>query len=206
MKCPFCNAEIEDHLIFCPACGARLKQEGVSETQPAAEHGAEEIKTEQQSGSQQQSGGQQQYGNRQYAGGQQQYGNSQYAGGQQQYGNSQYAGGQQQYGNSQYAGGQQQYGYNQYAGGQPYYQQPCGPDPMWPEKSKMAAGILAILLGDLGVHKFYMGNIGMGILYLVFCWTGVPAIIGLIEGIVYLTSSRYDFEMKNHVRCTDSSD
>ena len=77
---------------------------------------------------------------------------------------------------------------------------------MWPARSKMAAGILAILLGDLGVHKFYMGKIGMGILYLVFCWTGVPAIIGLVEGIIYLTSSRYDFEMKNHVRCTDPSD
>ena len=154
MKCPFCNAEIEDHLIFCPACGARLHQEDGQAAQPAA-------------------------------------GNDQYANGQ-QYGNGQYANGQQ-YGNGQYAGPQ-------------YYQQPCGPDPMWPARSKMAAGILAILLGDLGVHKFYMGKIGMGILYLVFCWTGVPAIIGLVEGIIYLTSSRYDFEMKNHVRCTDPSD
>ena len=165
MKCPFCNAEIEDHLIFCPACGARLHQEDGQAAQPAA-------------------------GNDQYANGQQ-YGNGQYANGQ-QYGNGQYANGQQ-YGNGQYAGPQ-------------YYQQPCGPDPMWPARSKMAAGILAILLGDLGVHKFYMGKIGMGILYLVFCWTGVPAIIGLVEGIIYLTSSRYDFEMKNHVRCTDPSD
>ena len=36
------------------------------------------------------------------------------------------------------------------------------------EKSRVAAGIFAILLGDLGVHKFYMGKIGMGILYLLF--------------------------------------
>ena len=53
-------------------------------------------------------------------------------------------------------------------------------------KSRIAAGILAILLGGFGIHKFYMGKIGIGILYLVFCWTGIPSIIGLIEGIIYL--------------------
>jgi len=53
-------------------------------------------------------------------------------------------------------------------------------------KSRIAAGILGILLGDLGIHKFYCGKIGMGILYLCFCWTGIPAIAGLIEGIIYL--------------------
>jgi TM2 domain-containing membrane protein YozV len=74
----------------------------------------------------------------------------------------------------------------------------------WPAKSKLTAGILAILLGNIGVHKFYMGKIGMGILYLCFCWTCIPGVIGLIEGIIYLTSSREEFEYKNHVRCTDS--
>ena len=62
------------------------------------------------------------------------------------------------------------------------------------EKSRIAAGVLAILLGGIGVHKFYMGKIGMGILYLLFCWTGIPALIGLIEGIIYLTKSDDDFE------------
>ncbi len=61
------------------------------------------------------------------------------------------------------------------------------------EKSRVAAGIFAILLGDLGVHKFYMGKIGMGILYLLFCWTGIPAFVGLIEGIIYLTESDEKF-------------
>jgi len=58
-----------------------------------------------------------------------------------------------------------------------------------PPKSKIAAGVLAILLGGIGVHKFYLGKIGMGILYVLFCWTGIPSIIALIEGIIYLTSS-----------------
>ncbi len=56
-------------------------------------------------------------------------------------------------------------------------------------KSRIAAGVLAILLGGFGVHKFYMGKIGMGVLYLLFCWTAIPGIIGIIEGIIYLCES-----------------
>lgn len=63
-------------------------------------------------------------------------------------------------------------------------------------KSKIAAGILAILFGGFGIHKFYLGKIGLGILYLVFCWTYIPSIIGFIEGIIYLTSSQEKFDMK----------
>lgn len=73
-------------------------------------------------------------------------------------------------------------------------------DPSWPQRDKLAAGLLAILLGGIGVHKFYLGKIGLGILYILFCWTGIPSIIGLVEGILYLCSSDEDFEMKNHVR------
>jgi TM2 domain-containing membrane protein YozV/ribosomal protein S27AE len=63
-------------------------------------------------------------------------------------------------------------------------------------KNKVAAGVLAILLGGLGVHKFYLGKIGWGILYLLFFWTAIPAIAGLIEGIIYLTMSDADFTAK----------
>lgn len=73
-------------------------------------------------------------------------------------------------------------------------------NPAWPIKSKVAAGILGIFLGGIGVHKFYMGKIGMGILYLLFCWTGIPAIVGFIEGIIYLCSNDENFQLKNHVR------
>lgn len=75
-----------------------------------------------------------------------------------------------------------------------------GINPSWPVKSKIAAGVLAILLGSLGIHKFYLGKIGMGILYLLFCWTGIPAIVGLIEGIIYLCSNDENFQLKHHVR------
>ena len=75
-----------------------------------------------------------------------------------------------------------------------------GINPSWPVKSKIAAGLLGIFLGGIGVHKFYMGKIGMGILYLLFCWTGIPAIVGFIEGVIYLCSNDENFQLKHHVR------
>src|SRR5580658_7498653 len=41
--------------------------------------------------------------------------------------------------------------------------------------------LLALFLGDFGVHHFYLGRVGLGILYLCFFWTGIPAILGFIE-------------------------
>jgi TM2 domain-containing membrane protein YozV len=61
-------------------------------------------------------------------------------------------------------------------------------------KSKTVAGVLAILLGGIGVHKFYLGNVGVGIIYLIFAWTFIPEIIGIVEGIIYLTFSGTDEE------------
>lgn len=58
---------------------------------------------------------------------------------------------------------------------------------------RVAAALLAILLGGLGAHKFYLGQVGMGLLYLCFSWTFIPAIVGLIEGIIYLTKSDEEF-------------
>lgn len=52
--------------------------------------------------------------------------------------------------------------------------------------NKVAAGILNILLGDIGVGHFYTGQTLRGILDIAFCWTGVPGVIGLIEGIIWL--------------------
>lgn len=63
-------------------------------------------------------------------------------------------------------------------------------------KSKVTAGLFGILLGGIGIHKFYLGSVGWGIVYLIFCWTFIPSIVGLIEGIVYLTMSDNDFAVK----------
>jgi TM2 domain-containing membrane protein YozV len=69
-----------------------------------------------------------------------------------------------------------------------------------PLKSKVVAGVLALLLGGLGIHKFYLGQIGKGILYILFCWTYIPAIISFIEGIMILVKSDADFEAKYNCR------
>ncbi|XKE95557.1 TM2 domain-containing protein [Metaplanococcus flavidus] len=63
-------------------------------------------------------------------------------------------------------------------------------------KNKLAAALLAIFLGDFGAHKFYLGKPGTGLIYLLFFWTGIPAVIGVIEGIIYLLSSEEDFQRK----------
>ncbi len=63
-------------------------------------------------------------------------------------------------------------------------------------KSKGVAALLAFLLGGIGAHKFYLGQVGMGILYLLFCWTFIPGIAALFECIMYLTMSEDAFAQK----------
>jgi len=63
-------------------------------------------------------------------------------------------------------------------------------------KSRVTAVLLAFFLGGIGAHKFYLGRVGQGILYLLFCWTFIPAIIAFIEFIVYLCISDESFAAK----------
>ena len=78
---------------------------------------------------------------------------------------------------------------------------------MQPTKSKVAAGVLAIVVGGLGIHKFYLGYIVPGIILLVASIISIVTtiiligIVGLlaigticlIEGILYLTKSDEEF-------------
>lgn len=48
-------------------------------------------------------------------------------------------------------------------------------------KSEGAALALTLLLGSVGAHRFYLGEFGLGVLYLLFCWTFVPLIISVVE-------------------------
>ena len=68
------------------------------------------------------------------------------------------------------------------------------------QKEKLAAGLLGIFLGALGIHKFYLGYTKEGVIMLVVslatCGAGaaIMEIIGLIEGIIYLTKTDEDFQ------------
>lgn len=67
------------------------------------------------------------------------------------------------------------------------------------ESKRVLAGILGIIVGVLGIHKFVLGYTKEGIIMLLVtvltCGFGgfVSSIIGLIEGIIYLTKSDEEF-------------
>lgn len=70
------------------------------------------------------------------------------------------------------------------------------PRPTQQDNKKLAAGLLAILLGPFGIHKFILGYTSEGIIWLVIslCTCGtVTGVLGLIEGIIYLTKSDQEF-------------
>ena len=70
-----------------------------------------------------------------------------------------------------------------------------------PEKNRLTAGILALLVGGFGVHKFYLGYNNQGIILLLMSTIGMilvlpllaSAIIALSEAIIYLTTSDQKF-------------
>jgi TM2 domain-containing membrane protein YozV len=70
------------------------------------------------------------------------------------------------------------------------------------EKNRITAGILALTIGGLGVHKFYLGYTVTGLIYIVAMFFSMGlvniffAIIAIIEGITYLTLSDEEFEKK----------
>ncbi|MDN6179680.1 MAG: TM2 domain-containing protein [Halomonas subglaciescola] len=63
-------------------------------------------------------------------------------------------------------------------------------------KSRIAAALLAFFLGAIGVHRFYLGQVGLGFLYLLFCWTFIPAIVAFIDFILLLVMSDMAFNRK----------
>jgi TM2 domain-containing membrane protein YozV len=62
-------------------------------------------------------------------------------------------------------------------------------------KNASTAILLALFLGGLGAHQFYMGKVGIGILYVLFCWTFIPSIIAFIE-LFFLTARVRKYNMQ----------
>ena len=73
---------------------------------------------------------------------------------------------------------------------------PAAPTYQLPPKSRGLAVVLALFLGGFGLHKFYLNRPGQGILYLLFFWTFIPAIIAFFEAIAYALMSEPAFHLK----------
>ena len=64
------------------------------------------------------------------------------------------------------------------------------------ERSRVIAALLALFVGGIGAHKFYLGQTSKGILMLLTFWTFVPALIAFVEFILLLCMSNKDFDKK----------
>ena len=67
-------------------------------------------------------------------------------------------------------------------------------------KDKTLAGLLALILGIFGVHRFYLGQIKLGILYLIL--PGISVILGVIDAVIFLTMDQEDFDAKYNTKDT----
>lgn len=72
---------------------------------------------------------------------------------------------------------------------------PSSPQSTPLESKRILAGVLGIVLGGLGIHRFILEDAGGGVLRIVITLVtcGVGSIIGLIEGIIYLTKTDEEF-------------
>lgn len=64
------------------------------------------------------------------------------------------------------------------------------------QRNRLAAAFLAWFMGGFGAHKFYLGQIGFGILYLVLFWTFIPVIVAFVEVFIFLTMSDEEFNRR----------
>ena len=62
------------------------------------------------------------------------------------------------------------------------------------KKSRTTTWVLALLFGAFGIHKFYLGKVGQGLLYMFFFWTLIPGFIAFIEFIKFAAMSDKDFD------------
>ena len=65
-------------------------------------------------------------------------------------------------------------------------------------RSKIAAATLAFFGGAVGLHRFYLGQ-WRGIFYVLFCWTPIPWIAGIIESIIFLSTSQKNWNLNHNL-------
>ena len=62
-------------------------------------------------------------------------------------------------------------------------------------RSRAAAAALAVFAGGFGAHRFFLGQ-WWGVFYLLFCWTYIPFLIAIIEGIVFMATNQQSWDDK----------
>ena len=62
--------------------------------------------------------------------------------------------------------------------------------------SRIVAIVLAFVLGFVGAQYFYMGRRILAVLSVLFCWTGYPAVIGMLDGMRMLFMSDREFRQQ----------
>lgn len=72
-------------------------------------------------------------------------------------------------------------------------------------KQKIVALPLCLFFGWLGAHKFYLGQTGWGIAYLLFFWTCIPFIAALVEFLILVFMSEEDFNRRFNPHLIHSS-
>lgn len=63
-------------------------------------------------------------------------------------------------------------------------------------KSKKIAAVLALLFGGIGIHRFYLGQTAKGVFSIIFCWTYIPMIIGVIDFFIFQLMGQEFFDFK----------
>lgn len=67
-------------------------------------------------------------------------------------------------------------------------------------RNRLIACLLGIFLGGFGGYEFYMGHFTYGILSILFCWTCIPSIIGIVRGVLVLglTDKEFEAQVESH--------
>ncbi len=66
-------------------------------------------------------------------------------------------------------------------------------------RDKVVAGLLAIFLGNFGIHKWYLGERSACFVYMLFCWTFIPWIVAFFEAVQYFTMSQVSWNLAYNV-------
>ena len=69
-------------------------------------------------------------------------------------------------------------------------------------RNKSFATLLALLFGTIGLHRFYLGQITKGILFLLFCWTFIPLVLSLVDffNLLSMPEEKFNYEYNGSIK------